>query len=437
MAQRVKPPRILLLDDDILALQSLQWALGKDYEARAFSDPVVAENELGKPGWELAILDLNLRGGRSGLEVLQHWKRKFPGLPVLLCSGEVRVDRAIECLRSGAADYLMKPFRKEDLRRAVGRILNHRPILKSNGSKHSICVGHSAMMQDVLEKVRLLRGKTHLNVMLLGESGTGKEVIARLLHEQEAEAGRPWVVANMPAIPAALMEAELFGVEKGAYTDAKISRAGKFELANGGDIFLDEIGDLPIEAQPKILRVLQERQIERVGATRPRDVKFRTLCATNRALPELLQGGKFRDDLLYRLCDVVIHLPPLRERPEDVLDLANHFIRKVSPSSPPELGPRAIRALRDYTWPGNVRQLESTLKRALAFNTGPLIHTIDIYDPSMAAQNDSSLSQVKRFERQLIENTLRKHGGSKAKAMEELRLSRATFYRKLRALNLH
>jgi DNA-binding NtrC family response regulator len=285
--------------------------------------------------------------------------------------------------------------------------------------------------------------------LILGESGTGKEVLARYLYEQEENNQRPFVVANMPAIPVNLLEAELFGVEKGAFTDAKFNRPGKFELADSGDIFLDEIGDLPLEMQSKILRVLQEKQVQRLGSNKTKNLSFRTISATNQPLSEMILKGKFREDLLYRLSDVVLFLPPLRERKSDIPLLVEHFIKKHCLENPsPTFTSSAMDQLMRYEWPGNVRQLESTVKRALAFSKRGPIDSVEVYDlknlapgvntHSVNYRDDSQdlMSQVKDFERKTIEKTLQKNGGKKTPAMRELGLTRATFYRKLHDLGI-
>jgi transcriptional regulator with PAS, ATPase and Fis domain len=307
-------------------------------------------------------------------------------------------------------------------------------------------IGESAAMREVLEKIKLLSGQGHLNVLILGESGTGKEVIARLLHQQEQGAQRPFVIVNMPAIPSTLMESELFGVEKGAFTDAKVARAGKFEQADGGDIFLDEIGDLPLETQSKILRALQEKQIERIGSHRSTSVQFRVISATNRPLADLMSGGEFREDLIYRLSDMVLWIPPLRDRKEDIPALANHFIQKYfrgADTAAPRLSERALQTLLAYHWPGNVRQLESTIKRALVFNRGAILDDVEIYDPAMfnpcrtADAPPATLEQqLEQYERRIIQDALRRHSGNRDAVMQELAVSRATFYRRILRLEI-
>jgi two-component system, NtrC family, response regulator AtoC len=441
-------PEIVVVDDDPLALQTIKMVLSEEFGVHCFTRPDAAEAYLARHEVDLAVLDLNI-SDQSGLDVLREWRKTFPDLEIVFCSGETRVARAIQCLREGASDFVVKPFDRNDLLLIVRRVVE-KSQLKRRLEKLAPMVhphpmpfiGDSAVVRELLAKVEKLRGQPHLNVLILGESGTGKELVARLLHEQEQDPQRPFVVVNTPAIPTSLMEAELFGVVKGAYTDAKTSRAGKFELADGGDLFLDEIGDLPFETQAKILRTLQDRNVERVGSTRGRQVSFRVVSATNQPLADLIEAGKFREDLLYRLSDVVLWLAPLRDRKDDIPRLAEHFLRKYARGTPPRLADAALVQLMDFSWPGNVRQLESTLKRALAFNRGSTIESVECYDAShfapgrpMAASKplDDSLEAA---ERRLIEAALERNGGNRAAALGELKISRATFYRRVQYLGI-
>lgn len=444
-------PQVLVLDDDPLCLEALKLTLEPSYSVTAFSEIPSAKSWLFHKRPDVVLIDLHLKEG-SSLSLIKEWKTKCPETEFIVCSGEKNVEAAIECIRQGATDYILKPFAKNDLlmivQRAMERVSLRKRIEKLNPlvfPRPVTFVGSSPAMTEVMEKVKLLRNQSHLNVLILGESGTGKEIIARLLHQQEENPERPFVVVNMPAIPATLMESELFGSEKGAFTDAKVSRPGKFELADGGDIFLDEIGDLPMETQAKILRVLQEKQVERVGSSSTRQVQFRVISATNQPLADLMSNGRFREDLIYRLSDLVLWLPPLREHKEDIPALAVHFIQKYSlTSQTPSISENALQKLQDYHWPGNIRQLESTIKRALIFNKGPVLESIEIYDPltmnplKAAPQNEEGDfdTKVARFEKSILEEAVKRHNGNKSLAMEELKLSKATFYRKLNELGV-
>ncbi len=440
-------PEIVVVDDDPIALQTIKMVLSQDYGVHCFTHPQQAEETMRRQEVDLAVLDLNLPDD-SGLEVLRQWRRKFPDLEIVFCSGETNVARAIQCLREGASDFIVKPFERQDLQLIVRRVLE-KCLLKRRLEKLSPMVlpqpvpfiGQSPAVLDLLDKVSKLRGQPDLNVLILGESGTGKELVARLLHQQEGEEERPFVVVNTPAIPSSLMEAELFGVVKGAYTDAKTSRAGKFELAEGGDVFLDEIGDLPFETQAKMLRTLQDRTVERIGSGRARRVNFRVISATNQPLGTLVEAGRFREDLLYRLSDVVLRLPTLAERREDIPLLAEHFLKKHARGLVPRLSDEALADLAAYAWPGNVRQLESTLKRALAFQRGPVIERLECGEPDLfgtgRAEKPRALGEsLEDAEKRLIGQALQRHGGNRAAALSELKMSRATFYRRVQQLGI-
>ncbi len=439
-------PEIVVVDDDPIALQTIKMVLSEEFGVHCFTRPADAEDTLRRREVDLAVLDLNI-SDQSGLDVLRHWRGKFPELEIVFCSGETKVARAIQCLREGASDFVVKPFDRQDLLLIVRRVLE-KSQLKRRVEKLAPMVhpqpmpfiGSAPVIRELLDKVEKLRGQPHLNVLILGESGTGKELVARLLHQETAETPRPFVIVNTPAIPANLMEAELFGVMKGAYTDAKTSRAGKFELADGGDVFLDEIGDLPFETQAKMLRTLQDRTVERIGSGKARQVSFRVISATNQPLGQLIELGRFREDLLYRLSDVVLRLPTLAERREDIPLLAEHFLKKHARGPVPALSEAALKQLRDFSWPGNVRQLESTLKRALAFHRGGAIEQVDCYDASLfGARADRPKALVQSLddtEKRLIAEALGRNGGNRAAALSELKMSRATFYRRVQQLSI-
>ncbi|NQW45129.1 MAG: sigma-54-dependent Fis family transcriptional regulator [Deltaproteobacteria bacterium] len=448
---------ILVVDDDLILLQAMESALAPFYRVETFSNSAAAYTVLKRKTIPLVILDLHLPEV-YGLDLLKRWKVEFPETEIIFCSGEQKVEKAIECLRHGASDFISKPFKKDDLLYLVNRTLEKHELKKKIEKLNPLInpmpidfIGGSPVILELLKKVSLLKNHPHLNVILLGESGTGKEIMARLLHQQEEESNRPFVVVNMPAIPSSLMEAELFGVEKGAFTDAKQSRAGKFELADGGDIFLDEIGDLAPDTQAKLLRTLQEKQIERVGSSRVRKVSFRTISATNQPLSDLMSSGRFREDVIYRLSDMVLWLPPLRERKEDIPLLTHYFIKKYSRQlRVPTLSSAALETLLNYHWPGNVRQLESTIKRSLIFCTDNMIKEIEIYDPSTfnslgketgrldknEVSSDDFNALTKEFEKNIIHSAIKKFQGDKNAAMTALKLPRATFYRKLSEFGL-
>jgi|688.fasta_scaffold184177_1 DNA-binding NtrC family response regulator len=443
MSQAVQ---ILLVEDDPLLRESFVGLLPSQYQVSTASTGEQASQLLHSKSFDLVILDLHL-GQEEGQKLIKPWKQKFPLLEIIILSGQKEIKVAIECMRLGASDYLVKPMEIEEMLITLEKVIEKRRLKQSLERLEPLIqpnpitfIGDSQPVQEVIEKAKLLKNQSHLNVLILGESGTGKEILARFLHQQEGNPKRPFVVANMPAIPVNLMEAELFGVERGAYTDAKFTRPGKFELADLGDIFLDEIGDLPLDMQSKILRVLQERQIQRVGSNRTQALTFRTIAATNQPLADFISQGKFREDLIYRLSDVVLWLPPLRERISDIPQLVDHFIAKhFRGEKMPKATPALLNQLMSYHWPGNTRQLESTIKRALIFCKGANLEQVEIYDPrNLKAEisGNSLQGKVKEFERSLITEMLRKTQGKKTPAMEALGLSKATFYRKLQELGI-
>ncbi|NBX93211.1 MAG: sigma-54-dependent Fis family transcriptional regulator [Proteobacteria bacterium] len=448
-------PSVLVVDDDPLLLQSLTHLLRPLYDVVAASSAIEAATILNNRTVDLVVLDLHL-GQTHGQELIKKWKKDLPLMEIVVLSGQREMRVTIDCMRLGAADYLIKPIEPESVLFALERVLEKRNLKQSLEKLETLLhpspvslVGSAHPFLEVIEKARALKNHSHLNVLILGESGTGKEVLARFLHQQEGNPKRPFIVANMPAIPANLMEAELFGVEKGAFTDAKVSRPGKFELADSGDIFLDEIGDLPFELQSKILRVLQERQIQRVGSNKTQTLSFRTIAATNQPLAELMEQGKFREDLIYRLSDLVLWIPPLRERKSDIPLLTEHFISKHARSSRmPKVSEKLMNQLIAYDWPGNIRQLESTLKRALLFQKNENLEEVEIYDlrqnnplvPSFGKReqtNQDFQSKVREFERSVIAEELKKNNGKKTSTIEALGLSKATFYRKLQDLGMN
>jgi DNA-binding NtrC family response regulator len=353
-------PEIVVIDDDPLALTQIYHSLETHYKVHLCVSPQSAENVIRSQDVELALLDLNL-GARSGLQTLRKWRDRYPWVKTVFCSGDSRPDAIAECLKSGALDFIPKPVRQDRLLSALqtakdtGQARNQAPK-KTRRRAAEIPTqlggyywGPSRASQALLAKANQLRGHTFANVLILGETGTGKEGLARYLHHSELPAGtRPFVALNLSALPISLLESELFGVERGAYTDAKASRAGKLEQANGGDLFLDEVGDLPLAAQAKLLRVLQEKSFERLGSSRVHCSAFRTIAATHQPLGRWARSGRFREDLYFRLADVVLRIAPLRDRREDILPLAERFLRKHAPAEGLELSSSARASLLEH-----------------------------------------------------------------------------------------
>lgn len=418
-------PELVIVDDDPLDLHAIELALKDEYTLHCFQSPLDAENFLATRPMELAVLDLELKGA-CGLRTFLQWRTKFPALEVVFCSGISQVDRAVECVRRGASDFVAKPFEAETFRSVLRTIRQKRvPRYRAAARTAPVFIGRSAAAEKVRAQIKLLQNALDVKVLILGESGTGKEVVAKLLHHQEVQrAGeRPFVAVNMAALPSTLVESELFGVERGAYTDAKTSRPGKFELADDGDLFLDEIGDLSLDAQAKLLRALQEKLVQRVGSTRAKRVDFRLISATNQDLSARIRQGNFREDLAFRIADFVLELPPLRERREDIELLAHHFLKQYAPERVIEISPHVLRQMLRYHWPGNVRQMESTIKRAVISNPGMRIEEVDFLDRIFySPAPPPALAASKR------------HPKNRSRAWEELGISKATFYRRLKEI---
>src|SRR5690348_16446157 len=380
---------ILIVEDETKMQRLLQLNLSEEgYTARTASDAETGLNLLRQEKVDLVLTDLRLPG-MDGLEFLQEAKRVNAALPVVVMTAYGTVETAVEAMKAGASDYVLKPFSLEEIKLIVRKELDvhrlreeNRSLREALGQRYEFqnIVARSAKMQEVLATVERV-APTHSTVLLGGESGVGKDLIARAIHQHSRRASGPFVKINSTAIPENLLESELFGYEKGAFTGAVASKPGKFELADKGTVFLDEIGDVPGATQVKLLRVLQEREFERLGGTKTLKVDVRLVAATNRDLRAALEQGTFREDLYYRLNVVPISIPPLREHKEDIPYLVDHFIARFARESGKAVSgvtPAAMKLLADFHWPGNVRELENIIERALALSTGPVIDAADI-----------------------------------------------------------
>ena len=407
--------RILVADDE----DSLRWVLtkglqGAGYEVTAVGDGESALRAVQAEPFDLVFLDVRMPG-LDGLTVLERLRAARSDALVVVMTAHGTMDTAIQAMQRGAYDYLTKPFDLDEVllltERALAAARLSQEVARLRGGlrdvrEFSALIGRHPRMQDVYKTIGRIAA-TDVTVLLRGESGTGKELVARAIHHDSRRSGRPFVAVSCAAIPATLLESEMFGHERGAFTDARERRLGKFELAHGGTLYLDEIGDMPVDLQTKLLRALQERTIERVGGHEPIAVDVRVLAATNRDLEALMKEGRFREDLYYRLNVVTVHLPPLRERRRDIPLLVEHFLAKYAD----ELGergvaPEALDRLVAYDWPGNVRELENVIQRAMVMATGGVIlpeHLpIGPVSPAAAAvAMDASLEEV--IERRLME----------------------------------
>ncbi|MBU5615264.1 sigma-54-dependent transcriptional regulator [Geomonas azotofigens] len=374
------PPKILIIDDDSSLRRVLEYNLQQEgYDVYTAADGTAGLQLFEEKSPQLVITDLKMPG-ITGFEVLSTVKERAPSTVVIVLTAFGAIDTAVEAMKLGAFHYLTKPFNREELKLTVLKGLQLQGLSEENRllkeelsgrSEFKSIVGTSRAMEGVFSVVRKV-ADTEATVLITGESGTGKELVARAIHSGSSRRGAPFVAVNCAAIPKDLLESELFGHVKGAFTGAIRDKEGKFQLADGGTIFLDEVGDLPIELQPKLLRVLQERVVEPVGGTSLQKIDLRVVAATNADLERWIAEGKFREDLYYRLSVIPIQLPPLRERVEDVPLLIRYFCGKFRAEGV-SFTKEALQRLKEYAWPGNVRELENTVERLLIMREGDQI----------------------------------------------------------------
>jgi two-component system, NtrC family, response regulator AtoC len=435
-------PTILIVEDEAKMRRLLELNLGEDgFSTLSAGDAEVGLKLLRDNTVDLVVTDLKLPG-MNGLEFLQTVKRQNAALPVVVMTAFGSVETAVDAMKAGAADYVLKPFSLSEMRMVIRKELDVRDLREENRSLrealgkryvHPNVVARSAKMQEVLATVDRV-APTNATVLLGGESGVGKDLIARAIHEKSRRASGPFIKINSTAIPENLLESELFGYEKGAFTGASASKPGKFEMADKGTLFLDEIGDVPPATQVKLLRVLQEREFERLGSTRTVKVDVRLIAATNRDLREALEQGTFREDLYYRLNVVPIDIAPLRQRKEDIPDLVNLFISRFAGDSGKPVNsitPEAMQILVNYHWPGNVRELQNIIERACALAKSTVLEPADIHldtRPAKAANDAGGFlpegMTLEHWEDEMIREALRRANGNKSQAARLLGLSR-------------
>jgi two-component system NtrC family response regulator len=436
-------PKLLVVDDDESIRTQVKYALRDDYtlwfaEDRAQAMALFHEVQ---PG--IVSLDLGLPpdadGAEEGLKTLDEILRASATTKVVVVTGNSDRENALRAVQLGAFDYHLKPIALDEykvvLRRAaylaeLAREGEAAAQARESAIRFEEIIGSTPRMREIFAVVQRV-AKTDATVLIEGESGTGKELIARAIHSRSSRKDGPFVAINCGAIPETLLESELFGHERGAFTGAHVQRQGKFELANRGTLFLDEIGELPVLLQVKILRFLQERTIERLGGRQPISVDLRVIAATNRDLKSHLQQGLFREDLYYRLSVVTIDLPPLRERGEDVLLIANRFLERAGQEHRRRVrfGPDAIQAMMAHGWPGNVREMENRVSRAVIMSRGRVIVPSDLdLAPAEPAQVGSLRDTRERVERQTLVEVLSRHRGNVSQAARELKVSRPTLH---------
>ncbi len=444
------PPRILAADDQQHILEALQLLLHPHgYRVNSVKSPIQVRESLATESYDAVLIDLNYTrdttSGQEGLDLLSEIVAADSNLPIIVMTAWGNVELAVEAMRRGARDFIQKPWDNERLLAILRtQVELHRTLLRAerlaaeNRLLHAQgrpeFIASAASMQPVLDAIARV-GPSDANVLITGEHGSGKEIVAHTLHALSSRAPRPLVAVNTGALSEGVFESELFGHVKGAFTDARTDRIGRFELADGGTIFLDEIGNVPIRQQAKLLRVLESGEIERLGSSRTRQVDVRVISATNTDLQTACTSGQFREDLLFRLNTVEIHVPPLRERREDIPALAIHFLRRYASRYRREIGgfdASAFQIMAQYAWPGNVRELEHTLERAVLMCRGREIQPADLglnlQRPQGQNLEELSLEAVEAL---LIRKALARFQGNVSQAAEALGLSRGALYRRM------
>jgi DNA-binding NtrC family response regulator len=407
---------------------------------------------------DLVLLDLMLPG-MHGMQVLREIRRRWPEMVVVVITAYSSIETAIEAMREGAFHYIPKPFKNEEVLLTIHKGLDQRRLTSENRSLREQLrqrygfdniIGKSKPMQQVYELVQLA-APSKSNILILGESGTGKELVAKAIHHHSRRAGGPFITVNSGSMPADLLESNLFGHLRGAFTGAVASKKGLFELANGGSIFFDEIGNIPIDTQSKLLRVIQEKEFMRLGGIDTIKVDVRIVAATNADLEVAVQQGTFREDLFYRMNVITVTLPPLRKRTEDVPLLASHFLAHYSRENEKairEISPQAMEALLDYHWPGNVRELENVIERAVVLSTGEILgvdllpasvrnpESVSLSAPAMPQNGIAFKDAVSEYERQIIIKALQASGGIQKRAAEMLQVRPTTLHEMMKRLNI-
>ncbi len=459
---------VLIVDDELNIRKVLAAMLKREgYEATMAADGEQALAVLARTPVDVVVTDL-VMPRLGGMELLKRVSTEFPDVPVIVITAHGSVDSAVAALKAGAFDYITKPFEQEELKKVIAKAARAHDLERHNvhgapgESDRPPLVGESPSMKAVHEMVARVADSPS-TVLITGESGTGKELIAKALHRGSSRRDKPLIKVNCAAIPKDLVESELFGYERGAFTGAVGSKPGRFELADGGTLFLDEIGEVPVEMQVKLLRALQESEFERVGGIKTLRVDVRLVAATNRDLKQLIADGRFREDLYYRLAVVPIALPPLRDRREDIPLLVSHFVEKYNlrlGKRVEGIEPEALELLMAYTWPGNIRELENLMERSVLFADGSTIQASALPDAlrergphpaapvagighlgAIAAPSGASMKEIVRqaqaeLERGLIARALEETGGNVTRAAKRLQISRKSLQVKMKELGL-
>lgn len=440
--------RILVVDDEpMVCLSLVNWLKEENYFAQSAEDGPSAIAAVSQEPWDIMLLDLKMPG-MDGLEVLRQVKKISPQTVVIIMTAYASIASSVQAMKEGAYDYIVKPLDVQELTLMLKKIVDHQRLISENillrkklteRYAYENIIGKSPAMQKVFEMIRTV-ADTSATVFISGETGTGKELVARAIHTNSSRKYNPFIAVSCGALPETLLESELFGYEKGAFTGADRMKKGRFELAHGGTLFLDEIGDISMRTQVKLLRVLQERSFERLGGTDSIEVDVRLITASNRDLPKAIEAGDFRSDLYYRLNVVNIHLPPLRQRKEDIPLLIEHFMRKFNLEFNKRFDrveEEALNLMMEYHWPGNVRELENVIERAIVIDGGPEIKVGQLpfrkgEDPSP----DSGPRTLIEMEKAHIHKMLDLCQWNVSKAARVLSIDRTTLHKKIKHYGL-
>jgi DNA-binding NtrC family response regulator len=444
---------ILLIDDDDSLRRVMEFSLTEaGYLVQTASNGEEGLRLFEKNAFDAVITDIAM-SGTNGMEVLANVSQHVPTVPVIVITAYGTIESAVEAMKQGAFDYITKPFNRDELRLTLGKAIKMRQLEKENvelrakvTDRYSFenIIGSSDKMKEVLDLAGRVAA-SEASLLITGESGTGKELLAKGVHFNSRRANGPFVAVNCAAIPEALIESELFGHVKGSFTGAVRDKEGKLELADGGTLFLDEIGDLRIDLQAKILRALQEREVDRVGGGKPLPVDVRVIAATNKDIEQAVKEGSFREDLYYRLNVITLFIPPLRERREDIPLLARHFLKKFNTDDDVRLDASALSLLMEYGWPGNVRELENVIERASVLKRGELITKNEL--PEKLKKERIGVEEIvlnlpeqgislEELEKKLIIKALEKHNGNQTRAAEFLRITRPTLIYRMEKFKL-